>query len=408
MNDTATLEFPPLEASEPVARASELATAPPAALDLKKIDLTDVALAQFGDWKKSTAEVRANLSTLALDLSTQAKVDEAKSLRFRLIGQPRADARKVSKELKSKLAKVSKDIGAAEEAIVAAWDEAETLITPQIEARQAEFDTAKAAREQAEAERIELHRLSIAAVKHYAVLAAAPDMTAARITRGLVTLTQMTFGPEYEEFCDAISAARDATMITMHALHGQAVARETAAAELEAQRAENARLAAELAEQKALQDAREADLKRQADELAARTASAAPPTLALVPPPAPEPVVSLAQDVVAQNHVQPQPSFSNGFQLGDAAVSGQAEESGLSPADAACPRDVEGVEEVEQATLRLSDISDRLGFIVGERLLQRLGFEATAVKSSRLYRPSVFPAICDALVVSIQASRGAA
>ena len=80
MNDT--LEFPPIAAP---ALRTEVATAAAGALDLEKINLTDLALAKFGDWRGAVAAVKANLGSLALDLSTQARVNDAKSLRERLI-----------------------------------------------------------------------------------------------------------------------------------------------------------------------------------------------------------------------------------------------------------------------------------------------------------------------------------
>ena len=66
--------------------------------------------------------------------------------RERLINVPRAEARKVSKALKSRLAATSKDVGAAEDQIVAAYDDAETLITPKIDAAQKALDEEKARR----------------------------------------------------------------------------------------------------------------------------------------------------------------------------------------------------------------------------------------------------------------------
>lgn len=90
---------------------TDVAKAASTAVDLKKVDLTDVALAQFGPWREDVAGTVANIATLALDLSNQARIDEAKSLRHRLINLPMADIRKVSKALKSKLTKVSKSVG---------------------------------------------------------------------------------------------------------------------------------------------------------------------------------------------------------------------------------------------------------------------------------------------------------
>jgi hypothetical protein len=53
----------------------------------------------------------------------------------------------------------------------------------------------------------------------------------------------------------------------------------------------------------------------------------------------------------------------------------------------------------EQPTLKLSQINERLGYVVNAELLARLGFEAHADRSARLYREGDFKAICAALSV---------
>lgn len=59
----------------------------------------------------------------------------------------------------------------------------------------------------------------------------------------------------------------------------------------------------------------------------------------------------------------------------------------------------------EQPTLTLGALKDRLGFTVTDDFLAELGFEATAVKASRLYRESQFGDICAALVQHIESVR---
>lgn len=55
----------------------------------------------------------------------------------------------------------------------------------------------------------------------------------------------------------------------------------------------------------------------------------------------------------------------------------------------------------EKPTLKLGDISERLGFTVTAEFLATLGFAAHVERSSKLYRPSAFPSICDALIQHI-------
>jgi hypothetical protein len=267
---TDTLEFPPIdEAVAPVAIVP-----PPAAPDLAKVDLEAVALAQFGDWRADVAAVRNNLGTLVLDLSTQAKVDEAKSLRHRLIGQPRADVRRVSKALKSKLTAVSKAVGAMEEAAVAAYDKAEELITPQIDKRQAELDAEREAKAHAERERVIGLEAKLLAMNVWLNRCDEPGMTADRIRAGMNALSQIELTREaWAEFYDRAVNRRVEILAAMQAVFERklvAEADERRAAEV---RAESARIQALLDARKAELDAQAAELKRQAEEIEAERKS---------------------------------------------------------------------------------------------------------------------------------------
>lgn len=62
-------------------------------------------------------------------------------------------------------------------------------------------------------------------------------------------------------------------------------------------------------------------------------------------------------------------------------------------------------EETERPTLKLGDISARLGFTVNADFLSELGFTATVERNARLYRESLFPAICDAIRAHITGVR---
>lgn len=261
---TDTLEFPVID------EATAVAVPPPATPDLAKVDLEAVALAQFGDWRADVAQVRNNLGTLVLDLSTQAKVDEAKSLRHRLIGQPRADVRKVSKALKSKLTAVSKAVGAMEEAAVAAYDKAEELITPQIDKRQAELDAEREERLRVERERVAGLQAKLDALQLWADRCQEPGMTADRIKAGMNALSQIELTrDEWQEFYDRAILRRVDVLATMQAEFERKLVAEAEARRLEEQRAEAARTQALLDARQAELDAQAAELKRQAEEIEA-------------------------------------------------------------------------------------------------------------------------------------------
>lgn len=259
----------PAVPAEPVATAVAVAAA--AAVDHTKIDLTAVALAHFGDWRGEVKKVNANLSTLAVDLSTQAKVDEHKSLRWRLIGQPRADARKVAEALKKRLGATSKAVGTELDDIVKAWDKAEDLITPKIEAAEAKLAAEKAERARIEAERVAAHQAKIDQIRSFAGYCV--GLPASRIQIGMEQLQSQVYGPELQEFVATAEAARTETLAKMRDMLATAITNEAAAAALEAQRVENARIAAEHAARQAeidAQAARLAEQQRQAAEAAER------------------------------------------------------------------------------------------------------------------------------------------
>jgi hypothetical protein len=255
---SAQLEFPPI-----IEQASSVAVAKQSPAELAKIDLTAVALAQFGDWKADQAEAKEKLAGLVLDLSTQSRIDEAKSLRHRTINQPIAEIRKVSKALKSKLASVSKAVGAEEESAVEGWGEVALLITPQIEAREAELAEERAEQERIEGERVAGHISELNLIKAFA--ANAKGSPAEHIAADIAELEGRTFGDECEDFLVEYQRAQSETLASMRQSLADAQAREAA----EAQRLENERIAAELAAQRAALDAQANELKRQAAEVEA-------------------------------------------------------------------------------------------------------------------------------------------
>lgn len=191
---TDTLDLPTI--ADPAPETAQPAGVP-ATVDLKKVDLQDVALAQFGDWRADVADARKNLSTLVLDLSIPARIAEAKSLRERVINAPRAQVRKVSKALKSRLTAVSKAVGAEEEAAVAAYDEAEKLITPQIEAADQRIEEERLEKQRAAELRIHNLKLAVDAnLDPWMDRCDEDGMTAARVQAGMTALDGLAIPPE--------------------------------------------------------------------------------------------------------------------------------------------------------------------------------------------------------------------
>ena len=266
---TETLDLPAIDASA-LAQPSGV-PAISVKTDLAKLDLTAVALAQYGDWRKDVAATKANLSTLALDLSTPTKIKEARTLRARLIGEPLAAVRKVAAGIKSKMAATSKALGAELELIEAAYKDADALILPQIEAREAEMEAEREEARKAEEARKEKHRTNLEAIRIYIDRASAPGMTAERIARGIAQLEALPTPTteQWEEFAVPAANALCETLAKMRELHAKAVAEEAEAIRREQERQEQQRRAAELAEQERRLAAERAEIERQRAELEA-------------------------------------------------------------------------------------------------------------------------------------------
>lgn len=270
-----TLEFPEIHSPAPgpaPATRHEVAVAASQAIDLAKIDLKDVALAQFGDWQAQVQAAKGAFTNVVQDLSTQAKIEEVKSTRWRLIGQPRADARKVAAALKSKLASVSKAIGTELETAVKAFDAAEVLITPQIEAAEAKLAAEKAEKDRIENARKQKHLDNIAVIASYVDQAAGLPID--RIEKGIAYVQGIDVSAQvFEEFAARAAEQKQVTIERMQ----QMVVDLRAKAAAEALRLENERIAAELAEQRRLMAEQQAEIERQRKALEAAQQRAAAP-----------------------------------------------------------------------------------------------------------------------------------
>lgn len=225
-------------AAAPAAPKNEIATAAAKAIDLSKLNLTDVALAQFGDWEAQVKAAEDKFTDTVFDVSTTTKLAEVKSLRERLVNQPRAEARKVAKAIKSKLSTVSGEVGDRLEKIVAEFDRVQKLIDEPINKREAELER--------ERERKETLNNAIQTIAAY--VDQAKGLPSAKIQEGITALEAMTFGDEWQEFKDAAIDTHRATIDALRSMFLDALAEEDRKAE-EERKAQTVRLLADLQQQ---------------------------------------------------------------------------------------------------------------------------------------------------------------
>lgn len=267
---SATFEiFPTADDAEPapvkksivgLARANDIA--------LEDIDLQSLALAYFAPSREALKTATDKLADVVHDLSTAGKLADAKSLRHRLINLPLAEARKVSGRLKSKLAAASKEVGAELGDLEVGFEAADKLITPQIEARDAELAAEKAERERLEAARVARHRANLATLAGY--VGQLQGKTSEQIHIAINQIYAIEIIPEqWEEFTASAESEKIGTLAALQALLIHTKTAEDEAAAREAQRVENERVAAALAEQARVLAEKQAEIDRQLAEIAA-------------------------------------------------------------------------------------------------------------------------------------------
>jgi hypothetical protein len=266
MNDTAELDLLPIDTAPPVAQTA-VAVAASQALDLEKMDLAAIVRSGFQPARDKAAEATKTLTGVVHDLSTQAKVDAAISLRQRLIKDPVADVRKLTKGIKSKLTAASMLAGEQEEQVLAGFTAAEALITPQIDAAKAKLEAERQAKAAAESARKAKHEENLQRLTVAPQRARETGADSTKIAEGIAALEVLPISEAWEEFRERAEAARVAAIEALRALHAEVLAREQ-------QAAENERLRA-LAEQQAaeLKRLRQAEAARQEAETQALVAS---------------------------------------------------------------------------------------------------------------------------------------
>jgi hypothetical protein len=277
-----TLDLPVIDEAlidkKPVAAAAALVVQA-TQLDLAKLDLTDVALAQFGDWRKDIEAAEKRHKGIAWDLSTGKGMADIKSFRQRECNTPQAEANKVGDALVSKLTQVSKKVRAEQAEKVTAYKELAAPLTLLIDARQAEID-AEEIRKAEEAKKAEDERKAgqqalLDGFDRWIERCQTEGMTPERIGLGIVALTDTPIGAEFDaDYRSAAEARKLLTLARMLNIRGEL----TAALQGEAQRQldeQAAELARQQAEIKAREEAAALAIQQEIEAAQARAAAQA-------------------------------------------------------------------------------------------------------------------------------------
>lgn len=252
---TDTLEFPPIAEPEPVKPASQRAA-------LALLDLKDVTLARFGDWRTGAkALVDKYKGVQFADLDT-TKGYKALTEAIAEVRAPRFTAQNVDKAFASEVTKLRTAVGSEKDQIVAFLDATEKALVAQKDAHDKKVAAEKVEAERiaaekreaeriAEEERVRKHTNGIALMRSY--LGKAAGLPSERIAKGIAALEAIQLvAADWDEFFADANAAKDETLASLRALHEKTLAAEMKAAEdariAEANRVEAERLAAERAQ----------------------------------------------------------------------------------------------------------------------------------------------------------------
>lgn len=207
---------------------------------LARIDLKAVALARFGDWREHADGLVKQYGSVAFDLSTIKKMDEAKEVR-RQIRDFRIGADKIAKALKSNLAAISKAVGKEAEDVAGAVQALEAHVHDQITAE----ETRRTEAANKEKERKAGHEMNLARIRSYVELA--QGKTSSEIAQGIQMVQDtVVVDNTWEEFEARGVAALEETLEALRTLRDETQAKEEREAEAERLRLETEAKAAEV------------------------------------------------------------------------------------------------------------------------------------------------------------------
>lgn len=262
---TEVLEYPPLvdapSALTPIAVASRSA-----------ITIKEAAVTHLRAQEPTILALVERYRAVALVLDTPKGLAAGQAALTEVRENGRFAVQRARDATKDLLNAAKKDVEIEADRLIALIKPTEEHIEGQVSARKAVLAAEKAERERlaaeaarVEAERVAHHRSELAKIASY------PDQArgqpAAKLAGAIEFVRNLTFGPEWEEFCDDAANARDDAVAKLTAMHTAAVAQEAEAARLEAQRVENARVAAEQAETQRKLDEQAAALKQRQDDI---------------------------------------------------------------------------------------------------------------------------------------------
>ena len=209
---------------------------------IKDIPTVVTEIAEYRQTAAALSDLRHRFRGVAFKVATTKGMDEAKKARQEVKGYRTALENK-RKEIKAPALERCRLIDDEAKTITAALLEIEEPIDQQIKAEEARKEAEKAAKAEAERQRVAAIRTQIDAIKNHAAFAVGKSADA--VLKILSGVEGFDIGEDFQEFRPEAEQAKAETLDKIKALHEAQVQHEAEQARITAERAELARLRAE-------------------------------------------------------------------------------------------------------------------------------------------------------------------
>ena len=209
---------------------------------IKDIPTVVTEIAEYSQTAAALSDLRHRFLGVAFNVSTTKGMDEAKKARQEVKGYRTALENK-RKEIKAPALERCRLIDDEAKTITAALLEIEEPIDQQIKAEEARKEAEKAAKAEAERQRVAAIRTQIDTIKNHAAFAVGKSADA--ILKILSGVEGFEIGEDFQEFKPEAEQAKAETLDKIKALHEAQVQHESEQARIAAERAELTRLRAE-------------------------------------------------------------------------------------------------------------------------------------------------------------------
>lgn len=244
--NTATLDFPPIDAAMAPPPAGAAVVVQPAGTALEErapMSIKEAAIAFIRGHESAIVALAARYKDVALDLSTPKAFEAGKATRTEVREQGRLLLQRERDKAKDALNDAKAIVVEEAQRLIDIIEPVEKQLQAQIEARQKVMDDEKEARKEAarvEAVRVAAHQANLARFAEY--VQQARGKSSADLAKAINFINGIDVGPGWQEFQKEAEAAKADTLLRFQELFDAACQAEADAAELARRREQEERM----------------------------------------------------------------------------------------------------------------------------------------------------------------------